>query len=239
MKMADVIHRQHQIAIVLNRFGILLGLGDKTVEQVCVACEIQLDFFLAIVNVFCDKSYFPRETLKNFSMNLIIDYLKKSHHYYNHTKVPAIEEMIQKLCWKNPENETNVVLVNKFWLTYKEELQTHTEYEEQVVFPYMLGVERVFEGRHSDLLPSKYSIDVFEVEHNDLEEKLFDLKNIIIKYLPPPENFDLCNSILFELFRLEKDLNNHARIEDKVMIPKVKEMEKTIARQKSSKKENQ
>jgi len=54
------------------------------------------------------------------------------------------------------------------------------------------------------------------------------LKNIIIKFLPPVKDMTICNNILIELFRLEKDLNNHARMEDKVLIPKVREMEKAI-----------
>ncbi len=73
-----------------------------------------------------------------------------------------------------------------------------------------------------------YSIDDFEADHDNVEDKLFDLKNILIKYLPLPVDYQLCHAILVELFKLESDLNDHARIEDKVLVPKVKFMEKWI-----------
>ena len=73
-----------------------------------------------------------------------------------------------------------------------------------------------------------YSINDFAIEHDNVEEKLYDLKNIIIKYLPPCKNKTLCARILIELFRLEKDLNAHALLEDKVLIPKVAKMEEIL-----------
>ncbi|MCF8406203.1 MAG: hypothetical protein K9H58_19835, partial [Bacteroidales bacterium] len=82
---------------------------------------------------------------------------------------------------------------------------------------------------------NNYSINVFAGEHDNVEEKLYDLKNIIIKYLPPSKDKALRNRILMELFRLEKDLNAHAELEDKVLIPKVAKMEELIL-QKISKK---
>jgi len=73
-----------------------------------------------------------------------------------------------------------------------------------------------------------YSITDYEEEHENVEEKLFDLKIIILKYLPPTTDQNLCFTILQELFILEKDLNEHARIEDTILVPKVEEMESEI-----------
>ena len=73
-----------------------------------------------------------------------------------------------------------------------------------------------------------YSIMDYEDEHDNVEEKLFDLKNLIIKYLPAPKNELTSYKILLELFELEKDLREHARIEDMILVPKVEAMEFTI-----------
>lgn len=73
-----------------------------------------------------------------------------------------------------------------------------------------------------------YSILAYEEEHDNMEEKLVDLKNIMIKYLPEPFNHETVNRIIAELFWLEKDLHDHARIEDKVLVPKVKELESRL-----------
>ena len=71
IKMADVIHTNYFALSVLNRFGIELGFGDKSVEEVCKQNNVDLDFFLDIVNTFVDKDYFPKKHLQTFSTKLI------------------------------------------------------------------------------------------------------------------------------------------------------------------------
>ncbi len=229
MKMADVIHHNYTLLPVISRFGIELGFGDKIVKDVCDYFNINLDFFLEITNSFIDEDYIPQKELETFPLHLIVDYLQKTHQYYLEEKIPELEEMIFQMVTDSPGEETKNKLVTNFFKQYKEELTTHIEREEDKIQPYVLQLEEAWKNNK---LPEtlyreikKYSIDDFADEHDNVEEKLYDLKNIIIKYLPPCQDKSLCNKILMELFRLEKDLNAHAALEDKVLIPKVSEIE--------------
>jgi len=232
IKMADVIHMNYFTLSVLNRFGIELGFGDKSVEAVCKMYRVDPDFFLEIVNTFVNKDYFPKKHLQTFSVKLITDYLQKTHHYYHKVKVPEIELLIENMVKSCYTQKDNMVLLKKFFNDYKKELLNHTQREEEIVFPYTLAIENAFHNKVPDesvlRMMETYSIDVFENEHDNIEEKLTDLKNIIIKYLPAPKDQRLCNKLLHELFNLEQDLNDHSRIEEKVLVPKIREMEKHI-----------
>lgn len=233
IKMADVIHMNYFTLTVLNRFGIELGFGDKSVEDVCKLYHVDLDFFLEIVNTFVDKDYFPKKHLQTFPVKLITDYLQKTHDDYHQNKVPEIEFLIEQMVKSCYTQQDNIVLLKKFFNDYKQELLNHTKREEEVVFPYTLAIEKAYVSDKPDQsvlkLMETYSIEVFQNEHDNIEEKLFDLKNIIIKYLPQPKNSKLCNKLLYELFNLEQDLNDHSRIEEKVLVPKIRQMEKLIA----------
>lgn len=70
-----------------------------------------------------------------------------------------------------------------------------------------------------------YSISQFEKNHSNIEEKLNDLKNIIIKYLPDTGSPELLNTLLFDLFELEDDFRKHTLIEDKILVPLVEQFE--------------
>ncbi len=231
-KMADIIHMNYLLVSVINRFGIKLGFEDKTVYQVCEDNNVNIDFFLEIANAFNDKSYFTGNQLKTFSVELIVNYLKKSHDYYNNEKIPLIEKLINKLNWTNSSNSANKKIIKRFFNEYKKELKNHTDNEELIVYPFVEMIEKslVNNELQADILEkiNNYSIEKYAKEHSNIDEKLLDLKNIIIKYLPPPNNFEICNTILSELFKLENDLKDHARIEEQVMIPKVKVMEKKL-----------
>jgi regulator of cell morphogenesis and NO signaling len=233
MKMAAVIHLNYHLLPLISRFGIMLGFGDKSVEQVCKAYHLDVDFFLEILNSYHDKNYFPQKHLQEFPMKFIIDYLRKSHEYYLQVKIPTIEALLQQLSsLGNEANQRSLKLIDKFFIEYKHELAAHIRHEEDNVYPYVFSVEDAYRARKATPALVKqiraYSIGDYESEHDNVEDELYDLKNILIKYLPQPDNTDLCHTILIELFRLEADLKDHARIEDKVLVPKVRFMEKWI-----------
>ena len=60
---------------------------------------------------------------------------------------------------------------------------------------------------------------------SSLEEKLNDLKNLLIKYLPSTIKSDFRKRLLFNLYQLEKDLDVHSYLEDKILIPLVEKLE--------------
>jgi regulator of cell morphogenesis and NO signaling len=232
MKMADVIHFNYSLLPVITRFNINLGFGEKTVEEVCKTFGVNLDFFIEITNSFVDEEYIPQKDLGTFPVRLIVDYLKKTHDYYMDEKIPELESMIQEMVTKSGADNEKSKLVKNFFKEYRDELQNHIDREEMKVQPYVLEIENAYEkGKLDASLRKKiqeYSIDDFADEHDNVEEKLFDLKNIIIKYLPPCPDTALCNRLLMELYRLEKDLNAHAELEDKVLIPKIAAMENSL-----------
>lgn len=232
-KLADAIHSNYLLLPILNRFGIQLGFGDKTVEQVCNDHQVNQQFFLEIVNSFLNENYFPESELKEFPLRLIIDYINHSHRFYTDIKIPQIKKMITGLLDQVDEEEKrSYKLIENFYDEYTSELKEHIENEEKTILPYILKIEEAWLNNAIDasILDSieKHSIENYARDHENIEDKLYDLKNLIIKYLPPMKDFTLSNSILYELFRLERDLNDHARIEDKVLVPKVRQLEKQI-----------
>ena len=95
-------------------------------------------------------------------------------------------------------------------------------YEDETVFPY---VRALLKGRK----PKKYSIDVFRKQHDQVEAKLTELKNIIIKYYPASSSNEL-NSVLFDIFSCEHDLASHNHIEDHLFVPVITELERKTKR---------
>jgi regulator of cell morphogenesis and NO signaling len=152
--------------------------------------------------------------------------------YYLDEKVPEIESYIDDLkANKDLDTETYLLLKN-FFGQYKQELTHHIEREENEVYPYVNKLEGFIRKGTVEqaFLESmeEYSIHDYEEDHDDVETKLYDLKNIIIKYLPPTGNDRSYFQVLRELFALENDLNDHSRIEDLILVPKVEAMEYTI-----------
>jgi len=232
MKMAEVIHLNHHLLPVLNRFDIHLGFGERSVETVCRDHVLNIDFFLEIVNTFHDPSYFPVRHLQSFKASMLIDYLQKTHAYYLDLKIPEIRQYIRQITQEGSLQNSHKKLLEDFFDSYQHELTTHISKEEQRVYPYVISLENTLDNPASTVKElqeiGKYSILEYEEDHDDVEAKLFDLKNIIIKYLPTSKNNKLLNVILHDIFELERDLNNHGHIEDLILVPIVENMEKAL-----------
>jgi regulator of cell morphogenesis and NO signaling len=228
-KLAKLIHTNHFLLPVINRFGIRLGFKDKTVEQLCHEMGIDLNFFLTIVNTFTDEDYFPEHELLSFSPHLLVDYLTKTHNYYFEYLFPEVERRLERLLSGCDGTCDDLQLIKTFYNKYKEELSKHLKEEERDVFPYVLAIYDAYEqNKPLDSKYQTYSMQSAEPEHTKVDQKIFDLKNIVIKYLEPSYNHNDCNSFLFAIFQFEKDLLDHARIEDKILLTKVVELEKLM-----------
>ena len=218
--MIDLISYDYHLLPVINRFGLKLGFKDKNVQTVCDENGVNTNFFLTIVNTYCNEIFDFEEGLLNFSPLLIVNYLKKTHAYYMGYVIPKMDRLLEKIIESNQENKEQLELVKTFYLKYKEELSGHINDEEVHLFPYII---KLINNENDNLA---YSVQSFEKEHSNVDDKLNDLRNLLIKYIEPIYDVNYCNDFLITLYRFEKDLQNHARIEDKVLIPQVLLIEK-------------
>ena len=215
-KMVLLVQANYNLLPVIHRFGIRLGFGNKAVDELCARFGVNTDFFLAIVNTFHNKNFFPKDKLLAFSPLLIVDYLKKTHLYYTEYSLPRIEKLIHRLLLSTPEQNSEMKMIEKFYLAYKKKLLKHIREEEEEVFPF---VEKLVS--HPDEIENKAFDANFEKEHEHVDFELDDLKNLILKYLVPEYDDLVCNKLIQEIYRFEKDIRDHSRIEDAILIPQV------------------
>lgn len=232
-KMADVIHSNYLLMPIITRFGIPPGYGEESVGALCRKHGVDTEFFLLIINAYSHEAYFPEKRLQGVNGLLIVDYLEKTHSYYRTRLVPAIEALLKKLGSSDRQSRRTVRLVKRFFNQYKRELLAHLRREETVTFPYVRQVIEQYRCGPKDVPKqghfARYSMKVYEAEHDNVDEKLFDLKNILLKYVHGTVDESVLEAMMFELFRLEKDLREHTRIEDTILQPLIAEMEKGLA----------
>lgn len=221
-KIMDLVEANYHLLPVINRFGITLGNRDKNLEAICASQGINVDFFLLIINTFHNEAFFPEKELRSFSPLLIIDYLQKTHQHYIEYVLPKLESLLDQLIESDRSEAGQLHVIKKFYRKYKEELLIHFKEEDELVFPYIIRL--VKEG----VTDPEYTIHIYEKEHSNVDTKLNDLKNLIIKYIDPVYDINVCNEFLIRLFRFEKDIMDHTRIEDKILVPQVVELENSV-----------
>jgi regulator of cell morphogenesis and NO signaling len=220
MKMADLIHANYKNITVLSRFEISLGFGDKTVEEVCNKYSVNVSLLLLICTIMFDNEMdLTEEQISHYSVVQIVSYLQKSHQYYLLVALPEIQQLLNRLVAVCSESHGKAL--TRFFYEYRQEVEKHLANEDGKVFPYILQLLR-------DLSVQRFSIRYYKDHHANIETKLTDLKNIIIKYIPYNNTDILRDELLIRLFDFEDDLNRHTLIEDKLLIPSVISLERQM-----------
>ena len=120
--LSEVISDHHQLIPVINRFGIRLGLSDKTIGEICHATSIDTDFFLAILNTYINEDYFPEKKLQKFNIELVIDYLNQTDAYLIHGQLHNLEKHLNAfIAMSDPANK-QFELIRKLFIKFKDEL---------------------------------------------------------------------------------------------------------------------
>ncbi len=225
MKLSEIVESDKRALVLFPRFGIELGFGDITVTEMCMKLGIDLQFFLLMANTFLNPEYFPDRKLKDVDVDMLINYLVESHNYYLEERIPYLKGLIRD--FKKNVDHPAVEQLEKFFDQYIDEVKDHLSYEDETAFPYMAMISS-YKKKSGRLGQVDYSVQVFEKKHDNIEEKLSDIKNLLIKYFPPANDRYIRIRLINELIDFEEDLINHARIEDKVLIPVVRQLEKQV-----------
>ena len=216
-KLYEMIADNPKLLSLLPRFGIRLGFGDHSVADVCQSNGISTRLFLLICEIYPDNTALAHPSdLENADMDGLLPYLLASHRYYLDERFPHIEEHLCHIIAAAGTKYGN--MLRHFYNEYKQAVEKHFKYEEDVVFPYIEAL------RHGQASPD-FSINQFRDNHSNIEDTLEDMMNILIKYLPgdilPQERIEISTDII----ELSADLISHSCIEDQILIPFVETLE--------------
>ena len=216
-KMSDLICGRSELLQVLSRFNMPLGFGDATVEEVCNMNNVHCPTFLAVINFIASDNIMTVDNPEEVSVRQLTDYLKSAHSYFLDLQLPDIRlKLIQALDFA-PGNDVPLLIL-KFFDAYVLEVRRHMDFENINVFTYV-----------EDLLTThtlgEFRIDKYARKHDHFDQKLTELKNIIIKYNPSNADNYLLNRALFDIFTCEKDFVSHCEVEDYLFVPVVRKLE--------------
>lgn len=220
MKMADAINQYHSLLTVLPRLGIPLGFGEKSIGQLCAEHRVSEPLFMLISRVYCQDDYFPTANeLQQCPMADILQYLVSSHKDYLENKLPHIEHHLNILL--EPMDKKYSTLISNFYAEFRKEMKKHFQYEEEVIFPYLRQILSEQEATES----ATYQKNTFHQQHDDIEDTLNDLSNLLLKYIPakvsPAERVDM----LLDMYALSNDIAKHAMMENRILVPYIQLLE--------------
>lgn len=205
--------------------------GGRPLQEVCLQKELNYEQILEDLEKAKQKNA-EGINFKSFPLDLLADYIEKTHHRYVEDKVPILLQFLNKLCRVHGERHPELLEIDQEFKIITQELEEHFAKEEQILFPFirqMVAVERSGEQMPQAHFGSvENPISMMKQDHENAGEIMAKIAELTDQYTPPA---DACNTykVTFAMLQeFEEDLHKHIHLENNILFPSAIQLEKKL-----------
>jgi regulator of cell morphogenesis and NO signaling len=231
-KLSELISENYLYASVLYFFGIeFYNYPENTLEQICQEKGLKVNAVVRKLEESVNGKTDDKIPLLDIPIDLLLEYLKHSHHTFVKQKLPYLARFVDKLNINSNNFQFAKDLKFVFPL-FLEDFIKHIYEEEDVLFSYILNLQKVLNNEMSIhqvyFQMEKYTIHDFAIEHGAEEDEMSGMRKITNNYDVKATDDIFLKVIFSELKSLDSDLKIHAKIEDEILFPKALLLEKQV-----------
>ncbi|MXO05554.1 MULTISPECIES: iron-sulfur cluster repair di-iron protein [Flavobacterium] len=204
--------------------------GNRTVAEVCEKQNIDADDLLQNVLQVVQSENSESIDFNSWPLDLLADYIEKTHHRYVEEKMNVLLPFLDKLCKVHGANHPELFKINELFIGCAGELSQHMKKEELILFPF---VKRMVKTKESDGILSQPSfgtvsnpIAMMMHEHDNEGERFREIAELTNNYTPPADACTTYRVTFAMLKEFEADLHKHIHLENNILFPKAVTLEK-------------
>lgn len=232
----EYVAQDFRTAALFSKYGIdFCCKGNRSLEEVCDKKNISPDELLEQLNVVLETKNASGIDFKSWPLDLLADYIEKTHHRYVEEKIPVLLQFLDKLCKVHGATHPELFEITELFKGCAGELTQHMKKEELILFPFIkkmvkasISVEHI-EQPHFGTVNNP--IAMMMVEHEAEGDRFVKISALTNNYTPPS---DACNTykVTFSMLNdFEQDLHKHIHLENNILFPKAAALEKTFTTQ--------
>lgn len=220
---------------VFEQFGLDYCCGGgRMLDQACKELGLTVDEVLAKLNQAEENKKVKSEFIDWSKESLInlVNYILTTHHIYTKREMEQLPKLLTKVIIAHVENHPELKKLAQILQTLVDELDQHMMKEEQVLFPYVIALEKSKASREK-LPPVCFGtvqnpIRVMMFEHDTAGDLLKSIRQITNDYTIPTDVCPSFRSLYQRLQDLEQDLHKHIHLENNILFPQVIKLEDKV-----------
>lgn len=227
----DFVAQDFRTAAIFTKYGIdFCCKGQRTIDEVCSKKNINENQLLNDLNVVLATKNDSGIDFNSWPLDLLVDYIEKTHHRYVEEKTPVILQFLGKLASVHGGNHPELIQINELFIGCAGELAQHMKKEELILFPFIKKMmsatisHQAIEAPHFGTVNNPITM---MMEEHDAEGERFRTIAALTNNYTVPEN--ACNTyrVAFAMLEeFEQDLHKHIHLESNILFPKTKALEK-------------
>lgn len=232
----EYVAQDFRTAALFSKYGIdFCCKGNRTIEEVCEKKEVTPEDLLNQITEILATKNDSGIDFKAWPLDLLADYIEKTHHRYVEEKIPVLLQFLDKLCKVHGASHPELFEINELFKGCAGELTQHMKKEELILFPF---IKKMVKATISDELIEQphfgtvnNPIAMMMAEHEAEGDRFVKIATLTNNYTPPA---DACNTykVTFSMLNdFEQDLHKHIHLENNILFPKAAALETTFKAQ--------
>ena len=230
----ELVAKDYRAASIFKKYGIdFCCQGNRSISDACIEKKMDVDNIINdLNNIVANINNAASIDYQSWPLDLLADYIEKTHHRYVEDKSPEITSYLDRVCEVHGKDNPELFQIKELFHKTVENMAQHMKKEELIVFPFIRKMEKVKRSGESLQKPNfgsiKTPIDEMEQEHSAEGERLRDIDQLSNNYTPP---VDACNTfrVTYSLLKeFENDLHLHIHLENNILFPKSIQMEEEL-----------
>lgn len=230
-KVADFVVENIKTAHVFKKYGIDFCCGGGiSIEKACKNNNVDISVLekeLSEIDMVIDNN----EDYNLWELDVLIDYIIDVHHTYVRESLLIISQYASKVAKVHGHHYKEVIEVNTLFHKVANELLSHLQKEEQVLFPY---IKQLVDANNNIKINKPpfgsvtNPIQMMEHEHENAGDIFKEISMLTNNYTPPESACNTFKALYSKLEEFEQDLHKHIHLENNILHPKAIELEKQM-----------
>lgn len=224
----------YRTAAVFTKYKIdFCCKGNRTINEVCEKQEIDSKELLKKIQDALLAEDSNKIDFNSWPLDLLAEYIEKTHHRYVEDKSIVIMQFLNKLCSVHGANHPELFQINELFTECAGELAQHMKKEELMLFPFIKKMIKAKETEE-DLMQPPFGtvsnpIAMMMHEHDTEGERFREIASLTNDYTAPSDGCTTYKVTFAMLKEFEENLHTHIHLENNILFPKAMVLEKEFS----------
>lgn len=232
----EYVAKDFRTAAIFSKYGIdFCCKGNRTIEEACENKNINSDEIKEKINTVLTSKNDNNIDFKSWPLDLLADYIEKTHHRYVEEKSQELIPFLNKLCKVHGSTHPELFEVTKLFTECAGELAQHMKKEELILFPFIKKMVKATQTGAAIEQPHFGTVEnpiaMMMDEHTAEGERFEKIATITNNYTPPADGCNTFRVTYAMLADFEQDLHKHIHLENNILFPGATVLEKKFSSQ--------
>ncbi|OMQ13588.1 iron-sulfur cluster repair di-iron protein [[Flexibacter] sp. ATCC 35103] len=207
--------------------------GNRILTEVCEKQNIDSDVLVQNLIDVLESENSNGIDFNSWPLDLLVDYIEKTHHRYVEDKSIILKQFLDKLCKVHGDAHPELFRINELFTAGIGELAQHMKKEELMLFPFIKRMVKTKE-EHGILTQPSFGtvsnpIAMMMQEHDNEGDRFREIASITNNYTAPSDGCTTYKVTFAMLKEFEEDLHKHIHLENNILFNKAVVLEEEFA----------